>query len=32
MDESFGLLVLLDFDVAIFTSVAYQRPNLERPL
>ena len=31
-NKAYGQLVLLDFDVTIFTSVAYQRSRLLRPL
>ena len=30
--ESYGLLVLLDFDIAAFTSATYPRHSLRRPL
>ena len=30
--ESFGQLVLLGYDIAAFTPVAYQRRSLQRPL
>ena len=30
-EESFGQLVLLGFDIAVFTPAAYQRRRLQRP-
>ena len=30
-DESFGQLVVLGFDVTVFTPAPYQRPGLGRP-
>jgi hypothetical protein len=32
LQKAYGQLVLLDFDITAFTSVAYQRGNLPRSL